>query len=239
MTSAVNTEWGLYNNETRFKQTIETLDSIHKYAPGSTIVIMECAAIPLTEWQSHVLTSKSNLILDWTSHETVQEINRHSKDESILKNFTEISCFPSTVEHCLNSDLLNDVDRVHKISGRYKLNENFNLDLYENNEKIVIGPKRPSRLPLISASVEYEYPCRLWSWPKSMTADIIAMYREILPFLIKHRERKYISESGEELQAYMDLEHLLYKFLDPNILQSVPTLGLQGNLSWTGEDIND
>jgi hypothetical protein len=37
----------------------------------------------------------------------------------------------------------------------------------------------------------------------------------------------------------MDLEHLLYRFLDPNKVESVSKLGLDGNLSWTGEQIND
>ena len=239
VTSAVNTKWGMYDNETRFKQTIATLDSIHKYAPNSKIIIMECAAIPLTEWQTHVLGEKSDLIVDWTSHHMVQHINDQSKDESILKNFTEINCFPGTIEHCLATDILDDVDRVHKISGRYTLNEHFNLELYENNQKIVVGPRRPSRLPFISASVEYEYPCRLWSWPNSMSKDIATMFNEMLPFLVNHRKRKYISETGEELQAYMDLEHLLYHFLNPNKVQSVPKLGLDGNLSWTGEQISD
>jgi hypothetical protein len=169
----------------------------------------------------------------------VKHINDKSQDESILKNFTEINCFPGTVQYCLESGMLDDIDRIHKISGRYTLNEHFNLELYDNNQQIVIGPKRPSRLPLISATVEFEYPCRLWSWPKSMTNEIITMYNEMLPFLVKHRERKYISDNGEEMQAYMDLEHLLYKFLDPNKLQSVTKLGLDGTLSWTGEQIND
>jgi hypothetical protein len=239
MTSAVNTKWGMYDNETRFKQTVDTLDSIHKYAPGSKIVIMESAAIPLTELQTNLMGNKSDLILDWTGHHVVQHINDKAQDESILKNITEIHCFPGTVQHCLDSGILDDVDRVHKISGRYTLNEHFNLDLYENNQKIIIGPKRNSRLPLISATVEFEYPSRLWSWPKSMTSEIIKMFNEMLPYLIKHRERKYINESGEEMQAYIDLEHMLYKFLDPNKLQSVPKLGLDGTLSWTGEQIND
>ena len=239
VTSAVNTKWGMYDNDTRFNQTIATLDSIHKYAPNSKIIIMECAAIPLTEGQIHALSEKSDLIIDFTSHELVQNINNRSSDDSILKNFTELGCFSGAIDYCLKSNLLNDIDRVHKISGRYKLNKNFNLTFYENNQKIVIGPKRSSRLPFISVSVEYEYPCRLWSWPKSMTTEIITIYQEMLPFLINHRQRTYMSETGESKQAYIDIEHLLYHFLDPKKLQSIFEIGIEGNLSSTGEQIND
>jgi hypothetical protein len=239
VTSAVNTKWGIYDNETRFKQTIATLDSIHKYAPNSKIIIMECGAIPLTEWQTHILEGKSDLILYWTNDYMVQHINDQSKDESLLKNFTEIRCFSETIEHCLKIDILNDVDRIHKISGRYTLNEHFSLDLYENNQKIVVGPKAPSKISLISCPIKFEYPCRFWSWPKSMSNEIITIFNKMLPFLMEHKKIYHVSEDGEEFYVYMDLEHLLYHFLDPNKLQSVFKVGLNGNLSNTGDQIND
>ena len=244
VTSAINTKWGVYSNEIRLHQTRQTLESIKEYAPNSKIIVMESSAIPLTEWQMHVVENNSDLVIDCSADPHVLYCNEVATDQSVLKNYTEMHCFRKTLEECLAHNDFAGIDRVHKISGRYMLNGEFNMNLYNNNPNIVIGPVHESNLVSVNRQLEKQYMCRLWSWPIAMTRDIIKVYANSLDeFLdrMKPDPSDVPGIDGKPRQAgrYIDLEHLLYKFLNPKHVQNVDRIGITGDISKTGETVAD
>ena len=144
VTSAINSKFGVYSPAARLQQTLTTLDSIRARAPGSKIIVMECTGTPLTEAQSQLLEENSDLLLDFSTDKDVHDIYNSTDNWDIVKNSTEIMCFGRTLKMCLDDGDFADCDRIHKMSGRYILNEKFDLGVYSDHpNRIVIGQRIP------------------------------------------------------------------------------------------------
>lgn len=230
VTSAINTKFGVYDTDTRLKQTIDTIDSIKKYVPGAKIILIECGAIPLTEDQETQLNQQVTEIISYNDDEDVKAIFV-SDNWDVVKNTTEVMCFKRALQHCLDYDLFDGIDRVFKISGRYRLNDNFDLAqyvMYPNS--IVTTHKHTSQFPHQVTLVEYQYMSRLWSWPAKITERIIdEVYDAGLNYMAER-----LSQGG-----YCDIEHMLYKFLPQDLVLEVNKIGLEGNIGPNGVAVND
>lgn len=229
VTSAVNSRFGVFKPQERLQQTLATLDTIRTRAPGSKIILMECAGTPLTPEQDAVLDAAADLFLDFTLDDDVQAIYR-SDNWDVVKNTTEIMCFARTLQMCWDDGDFDDCDRIHKMSGRYLLNNEFSLDLYKRNpDRIIIGPKHTSQFPLDFTGIKYQYMARLWSWPKDFTPSVIDVYNNSLAYISDR-----IARGG-----YADIEHVLYRFLPPPMVTEVPFLGVEGIIAPNGAAVKN
>jgi len=229
VTSAINTKFGVYNNQQRLEQTLGTIDSIRARVPDAKIVVVEMGAIPLTDEQTDTLESASDLLINFNDDEDVQAIFV-SDNWDVVKNTTEVMCFRRALDQCLEYGEFDDVDRVHKISGRYRLNDNFNLQRYEDNPtRLIVTHRHKSQFPFNVIGVEYQYMSRLWSWPARATAAVIDAYDEGLGYIAER-----ISQGG-----YCDIEHMLYKFLPADLILEASPVGLEGNIGPNGMAVND
>jgi hypothetical protein len=70
---------------------------------------------------------------------------------------------------------------------------------------------------------------RLWSWPKSRLDEVIQVYEDSLVFF------------AERLAAggYVDIEHVLCKFLNPDNVQEIENLGVEGQIAPNGVAIKN
>lgn len=229
VTSAVNSKFGVYAPAERLTQTLDTIKSIRQRVPDAKIILMECAGTPLTAEQESALDSAVDVFIDFTQDEDVQAIYQ-SNNWDIVKNTTEIMCFARVLEMCHNDGDFDGVDRVHKMSGRYLLNDDFDLKVYEQYaDKIVIGPKNRSQFPFEVTGIELQYMARLWSWPNALTPAITNVYNNSLAYISDR-----INRGG-----YADIEHVLYKFLPPELVTEVPLLGVEGTIAPNGVAIKN
>jgi hypothetical protein len=229
VTSAVNSKFGVYKPEERMQQTLMTLKNIRQKVPGCKIIVMECAGTMLTEEQSELIEDNCDLLLDFSSDPDVHAIYQ-SDNWDVVKNSTEIMCFGRAISMCLDDLDFEGYDRIHKMSGRYLLNDDFNLDVYEQNpDRIVIGPKNASQFPFEVTGIELQYMARLWSWPVAQTERVIQVYNDSLAYI---GER--VSQGG-----YADIEHVLYKFLPKELVTEIPLLGVEGSIAPNGVPIRN
>jgi hypothetical protein len=229
VTSAVNSKFGVYKPEERMQQTLMTLKNIRQKVPGCKIIVMECAGTMLTEEQSELIEDNCDLLLDFSSDPDVYAIYQ-SDNWDVVKNSTEIMCFGRAISMCLDDLDFEGYDRIHKMSGRYLLNDDFNLDVYEQNpDRIVIGPKNASQFPFEVTGIELQYMARLWSWPVAQTERVIQVYNDSLAYI---GER--VSQGG-----YADIEHVLYKFLPQELVTEIPLLGVEGSIAPNGVPIRN
>ena len=230
VTSAINTKFGVYDSDTRLRQTLETVASIQRYVPDAKIILVECGAIPLTDTQEHALKAEVAEIISYNDDEDVHAIFV-SDNWDVVKNTTEVMCFRRALQHCVDYNLFDGVDRVFKMSGRYRLNDNFDPAQYiMAPESIVTTHKHPSQFPYEVTLVKYQYMSRLWSWPAQMTQRIIdEVYDAGLNYMAER-----ISQGG-----YCDIEHMLYKFLPADGVLEVHKVGLEGNIGPNGAAVND
>lgn len=229
VTSAVNSKFGVYSPEERTEQTIATLKNINERVPNAKIVVMECGGTPPTDDQLKLLIQHSDYLLNFSKDPDVQAIYV-SDNWDLVKNSTEIMCFARALRECAERGVFANVDRVHKMSGRYVLNNDFDLSVYEQYaDKIVIGPKHKSQFPIHLTGIELQYMARLWSWPIALNERVTKVYDDSLVYI---GER--VAQGG-----YADIEHVLYKFLPEELVQEIPMLGVEGSIAPNGAAIKN
>ena len=231
VTSAVNSKFGVFKPVERLQQTVDTVASIKSRVPDAMIVIMECCGQPIYKYQEDVLRQHCDVFVDYSRDEDVQAMY-DSDNWDVVKNGTEIMCFGRAVAVLKHEGLLDKVDRIHKMSGRYILNDEFDLSVYEREDiqnRIVIGPKHRSQFPIEVTTVPLQYMARLWSWPVAMTDEVVQVYNDSFIFFAER-----MSVGG-----YVDIEHVLYKFLPAEKVTELPSLGVEGQIAPNGTAIKN
>jgi hypothetical protein len=232
ITSAINTKFGVYTAEQRLAQTLETIRSVRNYVPGSVIFLIEMAGIPLNTEQLSKLTAAADQVFDYTSDPAVTGLFHSTDNWDVVKNVTEVMCFKNTLKTLLDAQLLDKVDRLFKVSGRYLLTDQFDLEFYnqyKNKSCMVLGTSKSSQFSYEVTQVERQYMSRLWSWPAPLTSEVVVAYEASLQYMY---ERLAVG-------GYVDIEHCLYKFLDHNKVIEKDVLGIRGNIAPNGAAIND
>lgn len=233
VTSAINSKFGVYTPEQRLEQTIGTVDSIKARIPNAKIVVMECCGTPPTAEQRARLESVSDVFLDYSTDPDVQDMYDNDNWD-VVKNGTEIMVFGRVLNElkARNWFAENKIDRIHKMSGRYVLNDMFDPDTYDQLEiedKIIIGPKHKSQFSLATTTVPLQYMARLWSWPTARLDEVISVYEDSFLFFAER-----LANNG-----YIDIEHVLYKFLNPDHVHEIQNLGVEGCIAPTGQAIKN
>lgn len=231
VTSAINSKFGVFTPEQRLDQTIDTIKSIKSKIPNAKIVVMECCGTPITNIQANILKENCDIFFDCSRDEDVQALYDNDNWD-VVKNGTEIMVFGRVLSILKKENMLPGVDRIHKMSGRYVLNDMFDPETYEqleNADKIIIGPKYASQFPIEITTVPLQYMARLWSWPTSLTDRVIRVYLDSFMFFAER------AAAG----GYVDIEHVLYKFLPEEHVHEIQNLGVEGQIAPNGQAIKN
>jgi hypothetical protein len=230
VTSAINSRFGVYTPEQRLVQTLDTIRSIKSRIPDAAIAVMECTGVSPTVEQEQQLRENCDYYLDYTTNPDVQTIYKSTDNWDIVKNGTEIMCFGRALEVLERAGVVSKFDRVHKMSGRYLLNDDFEPELYERLlDQIIIGPSQDSQFPYHITMVNRQYMARLWSWPSSLHEEVVKVYQDSFAYF------------NERVMAggYVDIEHVLYKFLNRTHLTEVDKVGVEGTIAPNGVAIKN
>jgi hypothetical protein len=231
VTSAINSKFGVFKPAERLAQTVDTINSIKSKIPDAKIIVMECCGTPITNEQANVLIANSNGFVDYSQDPDVQELYDNDNWD-VVKNGTEIMCFGRILNTLKNSGNFSGIDRIHKMSGRYVLNDQFNPATYDDStlqDKIIIGPKNNSQFPVAITQQPWQYMARLWSWPSKRLDEVIKVYEDSLVFFAER-----LSQGG-----YVDIEHVLAKFLNPEHVHEIENLGVEGQIAPNGVAIKN
>jgi hypothetical protein len=231
VTSAINSKFGVYPPVQRLEQTVDTIKSIKNRIPNSKIVIMECCGTPIRPDQAEVLKQAADVFIDFSTDPDVIEMY-DSDNWDVVKNGTEIMCFGRALHQLKDAGEFVGIDRIHKMSGRYILNDLFDPELYEqtdNRMKIIIGPKCSSQFPPQVTQVPFQYMARLWSWPAELLDEVIGVYEDSFLFFAER-----VANGG-----YVDIEHVLAKFLNPDHVREIQNLGVEGCIAPNGQPIKN
>ena len=231
VTSAINSKFGVYAPRDRLNQTLNTIATIKERVPDAFIVVMEVCGTPINDLQANQIKDVCNVFIDCSNDDDVQALYDNDNWD-VVKNGTEIMCFSRVLGILQQEKLLDGIDRIHKVSGRYLLNDDFKLDLYDREDvkdKIVIGPTHPSQFPVELTQVPLQYMARLWSWPAAMTNEVIQVYIDSFNFFAER-----LANGG-----YVDIEHVLYKFLPAEHVHNEPLLGIEGHIAPNGVQIKN
>lgn len=139
VTSCMQPKFGVISMEDRYKQTLETFESIRNKAEDSFILFTDSSPIPIEQYKWDVINSKVDMVLDLSKDEQVQQFNAHEQ----LKSFGENNLLLRSIGFLKTKYDFNKMEgRMFKLGGRGKLLDSFNIRDYDNTHGKFIFKKR-------------------------------------------------------------------------------------------------
>lgn len=239
-------KFSAYDEEQRFNQTLETIECIRKKVPESYVVLFECSSKAIDEKQKETLKEKVDLFLDFYDEPGIIQIyeNLEQRPELITygKSLLETRGLLNTLYTIRKHNLFGDSQRVFKLTGRYLLNDDFDIQDYESKfleGKYVI--KRYEYLPQESEIFDekelenvYAY---LYGAKGMMITGMWSFDRMIFNEAVESLEKAFVyMEKMIQYTAGTDVEHSLYRFINKKNIISISNLGLTMIKGMSGEN---
>jgi len=224
VTSTLNATMGVFDYETRINQTLDTLRILREKVPEAIIVLTDSSPNNVDDSVLGQLSKHSNLNIMFQQDKdlvTLANAGLKSQAENVLLHKT-ISLFKSNTDLM---KLMSSVKRIHKMSGRTNLTDNFDIARYNDPAlygKYTFKKRMYTWLPIdamAAADVDHLLITRMYS----MCISLLDNYYQILPKMFKS-----INEYG------IDTEHAHYKHIDKQYLIEFDEIYCQGTMASTG-----
>lgn len=210
----------VYTNEERFNQTVETLKSIDNHCPNTIKFIFDSSPEePKTEYIKE-LSNQNTLFLYFGNHPEVRRIS--------LMGYRSVA---ETISFILFLDWFKDqsykAKRIYKLSGRYRLNDNFIVDDDRYKDHFVFSKSHASWMESDwqeKANVNRLYPLRCWH----MDYNLLDTFRKSLPLIL-----------NDCASIPIDVEHSYYKNLHTYKTIELDKIGVCGNIAPSGDYIDE
>lgn len=242
VSSAIHTSYSVFDVETRIKQTKDTIESIKKYCQNCDISIIDGGEKNLTSMEINNHFDKINDFYNVSSDSYVMRMHKATPNSykriyynidirNIIKNSIEIYMFLKYFKKIRDENYQQNYSRIFKLSGRYRLNDSFNLDKHINstNKIVILKPKNSEFRSEVTHGIRKMYMSRLWSFDTSLLSEIIDSYENVL------KNMEHVYSSG----GYVDIEHSLYKFLNEEMISFVDVIGVDGDIAPTGKNVSE
>jgi hypothetical protein len=239
LTSAVYTNYGIYNPQDRIKQTLETAKSAKKYIPGAVIILVDNSKTDVqndTSAEFEELIDTVDYYIDNSDDADIKYFHANVTNYDIGKNAMEALGLMKALTY-IHSDQdltaeMTDADRVFKLSGRYQVTDKFDIEKFSNDDtkdKFVFKRAQPSWINPQDTGVNTLLQTRLWSFTPGLLEETMDIYKKIIENMIRmFNEGKYI-----------DNEHSMSKYIPKDRLVELDTVGLVGNIAPNGMMIID
>ncbi len=153
----------IYSPETRYEQTIKTIDSVRKFIPNCYIVLFDNSEF--TPDKLNILRVLTDLFIN----ETNDPIINYYTNECENKAYGEICQTYYTLKQLTTIEFKN----FFKISGRYLINESFDYSLYNNDFNIF------KKNPIITQEYYTSFYKISWSNYKKYFSVVSKLFNEI------------------------------------------------------------
>lgn len=210
---------------TRIIQTLETAQSIRHHVPDAKIYLLEGGSEPLNiNLREQFLNGGYDDIFDFTQSAFIAFA--HAQRDAAKQEITVIKgpCESYMLKEATKLLVLTNDDRVFKISGRYRLSDEFSLEthraavgkyLFKTKTECLQWYKEP---PVHSP---YQYSTRLYSWCGSLQQAAIYNYDKVQNWILELYSKN----------LYMDIEHSMYLHIDQSLIAETDPIGLIGAFS--------
>jgi hypothetical protein len=239
LTSAVYTNYGIYNPQERIKQTLETAQSARKYIPGAVIILVDNSKVDVQNDDSaefNELIDAVDYYIDNSDDGDIKYFHNNVQNYDIGKNAMEAMGLMKALTYISNDETMQnefkDADRVFKLSGRYQVTDKFDINKFSNENtknKYVFKKAQPSWINPADTGVNTLLQTRLWSFTPDLLRDTMQLYKDIIETMV------FLFNNGK----YIDNEHAMSKFIPKDKLVEVETVGLVGNIAPNGMMIID
>lgn len=226
-----------YKTEQRFEQTLETLKSVREKVPNAYLCVFECSQFPIEEKYREKLIQDTDLFVEYYDEPGMKIIyeNLIKKPEAFTfgKSLLETRGLINILHQMKGENIFSDAQRVFKLTGRYKLNDDFKIKDYESRflENHYVMKTYEYLQKELDNVYAYLYGAQgmmvtgLWSFDRILFNDTLSALEKSFDYM----ERMLQYTSGT------DIEHALYRFLNPKNILHISNLGLNVNKGMNGE----
>jgi hypothetical protein len=217
VTSAVcvNGRLSIFDNDTRLKQTIQTVESIKQRCPNSMIYVIDVSSEVGYEKYLEELSKTGATVLFVGNNEQIRDLSKRG-----MRSHSEISAILLFLDWFKNNGV--KAKRVYKVSGRYELTDSFNLGLEHENSFVILksidtwmdaeSQKR--------TGISKMYEGRLYHMDYSLLSVYESMLMDMFDLCVF---------SG------IDIEHALYHTFQKHRVVEVDMIGIRGYVAPSGE----
>lgn len=178
--STINTNHGVFPREIRFKQTLDTIESIRNKVKNSKILLIDNSLEELYDYQKELLSNKVDVF-------------KYIEPSLVGEYFNNINS-KGAGELCLLYEALKLIEkhnligkRIFKLSGRYKLADSFDIIDYESDNVFGKYICRINDWDITSnfgiERVTY-FETRFWSFCSSLFDEFKVMLPEIFMYMM-------------------------------------------------------
>jgi hypothetical protein len=216
----VDNRLSVFNDDQRFEQTLQTINSINKYCPNNFKFIFDSS--PNMVYDAHLDTLKSLgvSVFSFGDNETVRKFSL-----SGMRSLSETITFMTFLDLFKTLNIVGG--RIYKLSGRYELNDNFDSDYQKYKNSFVFTKAEDSWMgpdKIESSGVSKLFKLRLWH----MDFSLLPVFREKLQLIL-----------NDCMKYGIDIEHSYYKHLHSERVIEVDKIGVQGFIAPNGSPINE
>lgn len=219
-----------FSTEERFRQTLETIESIKSKVPDAYILIYEGSETPIKQEYKDILTQKSDLFIECGSDPYMKSLYENIHNDppkfTFVKSMLECRCLQIVLNHMREHNIFNDVTRVFKLTGRYTLNDDFDIDDYKSkfliNKYVMKYYDYKERFEDMDDVYVSLFGCKgttitgLWSFDRFLFNDIFNVLQKSFEYM----------ERAIQLTCGMDIEHSFYHFIKRDDIINIPILGV-------------
>lgn len=229
-------DFSAYGEQERFQQTLRTIECIREKAPNSYVLLIECSSSPIDKKQKDSLKDLCDLFLEIYNEpgmvQIYENLEKRPKAFTYGKSLLETRGLLNALYTVQEHNLFSDSQRIFKMTGRYLLNEGFEITDYESKfleDKYVIK--------------KYDYPLRgqggieekesenvysyLYGAKGAMITGLWSFDRMLFGSAVKALEDSFTYlEKMIQYTSGTDIEHALYRFISHNNVLGVANLGL-------------
>lgn len=228
ISSAINTEYGSFTSQEKLKQLVTTIQSVRQYHTGATdIVVIDCGADNLTEEQIQHVASSANDVSVFTCTKLMRKDWSDDRPDKLLYKTVGEICIWQYFFH-IAPKLENAYNRVFKLSGRYQLNDTFDVTKHQFQGLVT--------RPYVEWPLAKELPdvyvgtvsSRLWSFPWTMMPVMNDCWYKIT------KDIESFMHNGKQFRM---IESLLYRAITTMQLpvHHLDPIGVQGTFAHSGE----
>jgi len=210
----------VYNDQERFEQTLETIESIDKKCPNNMKVMFDSSPEMPNEEYFSKLSERGVTIIDCGRQENINKFSNAG-----LRSLSECLSFMICIDWFKQSKIVGK--RIYKLSGRYKLNDNFVLNDDSYKDAFVFSESLETWLPKDKANAINAtrlFRLRLWH----MDFSLLDTFEKSLPLIFK-----------DCMDNDIDVEHSYYKNLRLYNIIELNKIGVCGNIAPSGEYIDE
>ena len=220
VSSALNSQMGVINQDDRLDQTIRGLKTLRKKVPEAIIFFVDGSPTPLQEFKIKEISEFVDFMIDLSSDEQIVKfaINHHKSE---AENVLMIKALMILKKEPAMMKLMHSVNRVFKLSARTDIHSSFNLEDHNHFGKYVFKKRMPTWIQ---------------DSRKTFATDLlITRFFSMCPSLID----EYIQVATENIQLIMqtriDTEHAHFVNIKRNKLVELDEIHCQGVMAGTGD----